>query len=155
MRPFSCYSAQPLVVTLLLSLLCSAGVSAQAQGIRREDPAPPGCVTGPSLVYDTAAGTPDSLRPDMPPKVRPPLVAPQYPTAQHPEGSDGFALYELVVDSTGAVLPCSVQALEGTDAAFIAAGRPAVLRARYAPARKAGLPVAARIRQRVAWRVRP
>jgi hypothetical protein len=59
--------------------------------------------------------------------------------------------FQLVVDSTGRAIPCSIKALDTSEPEFVQAGREALFAAEYMPAHQAGRPVPMRIQQPLVW----
>jgi protein TonB len=104
-------------------------------------------------------GLPDDQTPDAPrPAFEPPVltnagVPVDYPPALYDEGIDGTVVLRLFVDETGTILPESTVVAEGSgypqlDSAAIAG----VAAMQFAPARRAGTPIATAFLQPVHFR---
>ncbi|HEU4698223.1 MAG TPA: TonB family protein [Gemmatimonadales bacterium] len=82
------------------------------------------------------------------------MPEPSYPAALRAAGTEGAVELEYVVDVTGRVDTNSVRVLGPAPApGFVTAARVALAAARFAPARVAGQPSAARVRQRLVFRL--
>lgn len=80
--------------------------------------------------------------------------APAYPDAMRAAGLAGRVVAEFVVDSTGRVLPASVQVIESSHPLFAASVRRTVPALRFTPARAQGHRVAQRVRMPFEFEVR-
>jgi periplasmic protein TonB len=88
---------------------------------------------------------------DQPPELERELH-PQYPEALRRAGVSGQVDLEYVIQSSGRIDSGTVVVLESSHPAFAESARQAVLMARFKPARRAGLPVAVKVRQRIRFR---
>ena len=71
---------------------------------------------------------------------------PVYPELLRQAGVQGRVVLEAVVDTTGRVLPQSILVVSGTNPAFVAPARQALLATLFRPARVGGKAVQMRIR---------
>ena len=117
---------------------------------------------GPGLLLLAACGTstPDA-RDDTPARERgfePPVATNAsppvgYPVALYEEGVQGTVILRLFVDDAGAVVPESTQVAEGSGYAELdSAAVAGVARMEFAPARRAGQPVATAFLQPIHFR---
>jgi protein TonB len=74
---------------------------------------------------------------------------PRYPESLRAAGVSGRVVLEYVVDSEGRVDTASVRVVLSTHLGFSAAAREALPTAHFSPARRAGRPVAVRVRQTI------
>jgi TonB family protein len=81
----------------------------------------------------------------------PPL---DYPDRLRAAGIEGDAVFECVIDANGRAEPLSIRVLISSDPLFSAAGRDAIVRSKYKPARLSGTPVRVRVHIPITWSIR-
>jgi vitamin B12 transporter len=100
------------------------------------------------LAFATHALAQDVER--VPPRLLAPIV-PEYPETERARGTEPAVVLRLTIDAEGRVTEAEV--VESAGPAFDDAARSAVMLARFDPARRGGVPIAARISLRVDFRL--
>lgn len=144
----SIWLSRTLTVTLaLLPLSASAAEAAhrEGQGASRTgaDPLPPSA-PDPEVAQSAAAIEPPVLER---------FVEATYPAAEKAKGSEAIVVLELSIGTSGDVVDAEVVTSAGAD--FDAAALAAARRFAFRPARRGGVPVAARIRYSYAFNLAP
>jgi TonB family protein len=112
-------------------------------------------IGGPGGTPSKAGGALTSEALDVEPPRLLAMPEPRYPAALRDAGVEGRVELEFVVEVAGRVDSASVVVRSAGAEPFVAAARAAILAARFAPARLRGVPVAARARQAVVFRITP